>query len=108
MGCPLIIFGRCENNFYKFNNAWKEAGWDAPLLENDLVTDEVKLTLFVPRGDSQKMVKPEMKLVLQLIKEAVVSSQRSYRIIPLGICLLSKTKSALTSKMGVTQKPPLI
>lgn len=47
----LRMIGYGENlgsGFPKILAAWKEAGWQEPLLENCLELDEVRLTLFIP------------------------------------------------------------
>ncbi len=65
------MIGYGENvgsGFPKIINAWKEADWKEPLLENDLVSDEVSLTLYVPQGtmkkSEQKNVESEQKNVV--------------------------------------------
>ncbi|MCD8291954.1 MAG: putative DNA binding domain-containing protein, partial [Prevotella sp.] len=51
----MIGFGEnVGSGFPMIINAWKEVGWREPLLINDLVTEEVKLTLYVPQGSVQK------------------------------------------------------
>ncbi|MCD8297819.1 MAG: winged helix-turn-helix transcriptional regulator, partial [Prevotella sp.] len=53
----LRMIGYGENvgsGFPMIINAWKEAGWRDPILINDLITEEVKLTLYVSQGLMQK------------------------------------------------------
>ncbi len=45
----MIGFGEnIGSGFPKILHAWKEAGWQTPTLDNDLDTNEVKVTLFIP------------------------------------------------------------
>lgn len=53
----LRMIGYGENigsGFPKILSAWKKAGWTEPILENKLDLQEVQLTLFVPKWDSQE------------------------------------------------------
>lgn len=95
----MIGFGEnLSSGFPKILDAWKEAKWNAPTLEDRLVTGEVRLTLPVPFAEAENVTDDVHKDVHKILTE------RQIVILEMIRMNVHITRIQLSTKLKVNEK----